>query len=84
MSEERRARARSFHRISDAYLIATILPLAILIGYGLGWVVDRFAGTAQWGRWIGGVLGVVAGSAVSVTVGAVTSSCRFQITLALC
>lgn len=61
MSEERRARARTFHRISDAYLIATILPLAIVIGYGLGWAFDRLVGTASWGRWIGGGLGVVAG-----------------------
>lgn len=59
--EERRGRARAFRRISDAYLIATILPLAILIGYGLGWGVDRLLGSAPWGRWIGGGLGVVAG-----------------------
>lgn len=54
-------RGRSAHRIGDAYLIATVLPLSILIGYGMGWLLDWFFGTGPWCTYICSGLGVVAG-----------------------
>ncbi|MGE5236963.1 MAG: AtpZ/AtpI family protein [Acidobacteriota bacterium] len=61
MSDERHKTARSARRIGDAYLIATILPLSILIGYGIGWGLDRLFGTNPWCTAIFTGLGVIAG-----------------------
>lgn len=61
MSEEGDGSGRSARRIGDAYLIATVLPLSILIGYGMGWLLDWFLGTRPWCTYVCSGLGVVAG-----------------------
>jgi F0F1-type ATP synthase assembly protein I len=52
---------QSARRIGDAYLIATILPAAIGIGYGMGWVLDWFFSSTPWCTYIFTGLGVIAG-----------------------
>ncbi|MEW6338922.1 MAG: AtpZ/AtpI family protein [Acidobacteriota bacterium] len=61
MSGEGGGGGRSARRIGDAYLIATILPLSVLIGYGMGWLLDWFFGTKPWCTYAFSGLGVVAG-----------------------
>jgi ATP synthase protein I len=61
VSEERRKAARSARRIGDAYFIATILPLSVVIGYGMGWGLDWLFGSTPWCTWIFTGLGVIAG-----------------------
>lgn len=54
-------RGAAFRRISDAYLIGTILPAAVVIGYLMGRGLDHLTGWAPWGTRVLTVLGVVAG-----------------------
>ncbi len=61
MSERRRKQAQAARRIGDAYLIGTVLPLAILIGYGIGWFLDRIFASKPWLTYVFTGLGVVAG-----------------------
>lgn len=42
-------------------MIGTVLPLAILIGYGFGWFLDRLFDTRPWLTYIFSGLGVAAG-----------------------
>jgi F0F1-type ATP synthase assembly protein I len=61
VSRKRNKDLQSARRIGDAYLIATILPAAIGIGYGMGWVLDWFFSSAPWCTYIFTGLGVIAG-----------------------
>jgi ATP synthase protein I len=61
VSRKRNKDLQSARRIGDAYLIATILPAAIGIGYGMGWVLDWFFSSTPWCTYIFTGLGVVAG-----------------------
>ena len=61
MSRKRAKWAGPARRIGDAYLIATVLPLAVLLGYGAGWALDRLFGTSPWCTYIFGAIGVAAG-----------------------
>lgn len=65
---DRRRRARALRRGGDAYLIATVLPAAIGIGYGLGWGLDRLFGTAPWLAYGFTGLGVAAGLMEAVRI----------------
>jgi len=58
---DRKKDVQSARRIGDAYLIATILPAAIGIGYGIGWMLDWLFATKPWCTYIFTVLGVAAG-----------------------
>ena len=61
MSRNRKKDVQSARRIGDAYLIATILPAAIGIGYGMGWMLDWFFATKPWCTYVFTGLGVIAG-----------------------
>jgi len=61
VSRKRNKDLQSARRIGDAYLIATILPAAIGIGYGMGWVLDWFFSSTPWCTYIFTGLGVIAG-----------------------
>ncbi|MBI4918036.1 MAG: AtpZ/AtpI family protein [Acidobacteria bacterium] len=61
MSRKGNKDIQSARRIGDAYLIATILPAAIGIGYGMGWVLDWFFSSTPWCTYIFTGLGVIAG-----------------------
>jgi ATP synthase protein I len=53
--------AGSARRIGDAYMIATVLPIAVLLGYGAGWLLDRMLGTAPWCTVVLTAIGIAAG-----------------------
>jgi ATP synthase protein I len=53
--------AGSARRIGDAYMIATVLPLAVLLGYGAGWGLDRVLGSAPWCTVVFTAIGIAAG-----------------------
>lgn len=61
MTRKGKSDLQSARRIGDAYLIATILPAAIGIGYGIGWTLDWFFATTPWCAYIFTGLGVAAG-----------------------
>lgn len=54
--------------------IAMVLPCALLIGWGAGWLVDRWL-HSHWGVVVGLILGIVAGmvSAIRMAVVAMNS-----------
>ena len=53
--------AGSARRIGDAYMIATVLPIAVLLGYGAGWLLDRMVGSAPWCTVVFTGIGIAAG-----------------------
>jgi len=46
---------------SNAIRLSTEFVVAILVGVGIGWAIDRFFGTAPWGMIIMLPLGFIAG-----------------------
>lgn len=54
-------RGAAFRRIGDAYLIGTILPAAVVIGYLMGRGLDHLTGWSPWGTRVLTALGVAAG-----------------------
>jgi len=58
----------SARRIGDAYMIATVLPIAVLLGYGAGWALDRMFGTSPWCTYVFGAIGVAAGLREAVRI----------------
>ena len=46
---------------SNAIRLSTEFVVAILVGVGIGWAIDRFLGTAPWGMIIMLPLGFIAG-----------------------
>jgi F0F1-type ATP synthase assembly protein I len=60
-NERRRRTAGSIRRIADASAIGLAFPIAILLGYFFGRVVDRVLDTAPWFTVIFAILGVAAG-----------------------
>jgi len=54
-------RGTAFRRIGDAYLIGTILPAAVVIGYLMGKGLDYLTNWTPWGTRVLTVLGVAAG-----------------------
>lgn len=68
MSRKKTGWAGSARRIGDAYMIATVLPIAVLLGYGAGWGLDWLFGTAPWFTYIFGALGVAAGLREAVRI----------------
>lgn len=61
MSGKPSRRGAAFRRASDAYLIGTILPIAVVLGYFLGKGLDSLTGWAPWGTAVLTVFGVAAG-----------------------
>ena len=58
----RRGRGVSaYRRMGDAWMIATILPAAIGLGYLIGTGLDRLFGCYPWGTIAFSALGIVAG-----------------------
>ncbi|MGD9494759.1 MAG: AtpZ/AtpI family protein [Armatimonadota bacterium] len=43
------------------WLLAWSVPIAIVIGWGVGWLLDRHFGTEPWLQIVGFVLGAAAG-----------------------
>ena len=68
MSRKKTGWAGSARRIGDAYMIATVLPIAVLLGYGAGWALDRMFGTSPWCTYIFGAIGVAAGLREAVRI----------------
>jgi ATP synthase protein I len=68
LSRKRSKWAGSARRIGDAYMIATVLPLAVLLGYGAGWGLDRVFGTSPWCTYIFAAIGVAAGLREAVRI----------------
>jgi len=68
LSRKRARLAGSARRIGDAYMIATVLPLAVLLGYGAGWGLDRMFGTSPWCTYIFAAIGVAAGLRESIRI----------------
>jgi ATP synthase protein I len=68
LSRKKTGWAGSARRIGDAYLIATVLPIAVLLGYGAGWALDRLFGTSPWCTYVFGAIGVAAGLREAVRI----------------
>jgi F0F1-type ATP synthase assembly protein I len=47
--------------LADVLTFGWVLPTAMAAGAGLGYLVDRVAGSYPWATGAGGVLGVIAG-----------------------
>lgn len=53
--------AKRGQAMGQGFRLASELLAAMLVGPGLGWVVDRFAGTSPWGLLAGIFIGFAAG-----------------------
>jgi F0F1-type ATP synthase assembly protein I len=68
LSRKKTGWAGSARRIGDAYMIATVLPIAVLLGYGAGWALDRMFGTSPWFTYVFGAIGIAAGLREAVRI----------------
>jgi len=76
-SGAQRKRSGAVHSLVQAeqlIQIAMVLPCALLIGWGMGWVVDRWL-HSHWGVVVGLIMGLIAGmvSAIRMAMAAMDS-----------
>lgn len=46
--------------LAEGWALAILFPAAIGLGFGLGYLVDKYAHTGPWGKFIGLGLGIAA------------------------
>ena len=61
MAEGKNGKGRQFRQGLEASSIGLVFPIAIALGYGWGWVMDKYFGTSPWLTYIFAGFGVIAG-----------------------
>ena len=61
MTNRRREQADAFRRLADASAVGLGFPVAILLGYFFGDLLDDLFGSGPWLTWVFSVIGVAAG-----------------------
>ena len=61
MPQDKEPKHKQTREWVEASSIGLVFPIAIALGYGWGWMMDRWFGTAPWLSYIFAGFGVIAG-----------------------